>query len=57
VVIDNGRVTERGSHDDLLALGGRYATMFRVQADRFGDGHANGNGHGNGSETGATTDA
>jgi ATP-binding cassette subfamily B protein len=50
-------VTERGSHDDLLALGGRYATMFRVQADRFGDGHANGNGHGNESETGATTDA
>ena len=53
VVIDDGRVTERGSHDDLLALGGRYATMFRVQADRFGDG----NGHADGSETGATTDA
>ncbi|HRE00255.1 MAG TPA: ATP-binding cassette domain-containing protein, partial [Ilumatobacteraceae bacterium] len=30
VVIDAGRVLERGSHDDLLAEGGRYAQMWAV---------------------------
>ncbi|HVX20960.1 MAG TPA: ABC transporter ATP-binding protein [Acidimicrobiales bacterium] len=28
VVIDGGRVVESGSHDDLVALGGRYAAMY-----------------------------
>ena len=37
VVLDGGRVAERGSHDDLMALGGRYAEMFRLQAERFSD--------------------
>lgn len=37
VVLDGGRVTERGSHEDLMALGGRYAEMFRLQAERFTD--------------------
>ena len=27
VVLDGGRVAERGTHDDLLALGGRYAAL------------------------------
>ena len=31
VVLDTGRVAERGSHVDLLALGGRYADMWRLQ--------------------------
>jgi ATP-binding cassette, subfamily B, bacterial len=35
VVLDGGRIAESGSHDELLALGGRYAHMFRLQADRF----------------------
>jgi ATP-binding cassette subfamily B protein len=30
VVIDEGRVAEHGSHDELLALGGRYAAMWRA---------------------------
>ena len=32
VVLDGGRVIERGRHDDLLATGGRYATLVRAQA-------------------------
>ena len=38
VVLCDGRVAERGSHADLLALGGRYAEMWRLQqtADEAG---------------------
>ena len=28
VVIDDGRVLESGSHDELVAEGGRYADMY-----------------------------
>jgi ABC-type multidrug transport system fused ATPase/permease subunit len=39
-VLEGGRVVELGSHDELMALGGRYRTMFDLQASRFegGDG-------------------
>ncbi|HUZ43140.1 MAG TPA: ABC transporter ATP-binding protein [Acidimicrobiales bacterium] len=37
VVLDGGRVIESGTHDRLLAAGGRYAEMFRLQAARFHD--------------------
>ena len=36
-VIENGKVAELGSHDELMALGGRYRTMFDLQAMRFAD--------------------
>jgi ATP-binding cassette subfamily B protein len=32
VVIRDGRVTERGTHDDLMARGGTYAQLFDLQA-------------------------
>jgi ATP-binding cassette, subfamily B, bacterial len=35
-VLEGGRVVELGSHDQLMALGGRYRTMFDLQASRFG---------------------
>jgi ATP-binding cassette, subfamily B, bacterial len=36
-VLEHGRVVELGSHDELMALGGRYRTMFDLQASRFGE--------------------
>jgi ATP-binding cassette subfamily B protein len=33
--LEHGRVIELGSHDELMALGGRYRTMFDLQAQRF----------------------
>jgi len=34
-VLEQGRVIELGTHDELMAAGGRYRTMFELQASRF----------------------
>jgi ATP-binding cassette subfamily B protein len=34
-VLDSGRITELGSHDELVAAGRTYAEMFALQAVRF----------------------
>jgi ATP-binding cassette, subfamily B, bacterial len=34
-VLEHGRVVELGTHDELMALSGRYRTMFDLQAQRF----------------------
>lgn len=35
VVLAEGRLVEQGGHDELLALDGRYAELFHLQAQRF----------------------
>jgi ATP-binding cassette subfamily B protein len=31
-VLDQGRIIEQGSHEELMALGGHYAHLFALQA-------------------------
>jgi ATP-binding cassette subfamily B protein len=34
-VLSDGKVTERGTHGELLALGGTYARLFTLQAESY----------------------
>jgi ATP-binding cassette subfamily B protein len=36
LVVDHGRIVERGSHDDLMAADGLYADLYRTQFERQG---------------------
>jgi ABC-type multidrug transport system fused ATPase/permease subunit len=31
LVVEDGRIVERGTHDRLLARGGRYAELYETQ--------------------------
>jgi ATP-binding cassette, subfamily B, bacterial len=35
LVLDAGRIVEAGTHDELLALGGRYANLYGIQATAY----------------------
>lgn len=35
LVIENGKVIEQGTHEELLRHGHRYAQLFRYQAEKF----------------------
>ena len=32
IVLENGEVRERGTHDELMELDGHYAELFQLQA-------------------------
>lgn len=34
-MFDAGRLIEEGSHDELVAKGGKYSEMFRVQSEKY----------------------
>ena len=34
LVLDHGRIVEHGHHDQLLAAGGMYAELYRIQFER-----------------------
>jgi ATP-binding cassette subfamily B protein len=61
VVLEDGCVVEDGTHDALLAAGGRYARMFTLQAQRFATDDGGHEGNGGNEEAGengeATSDA
>jgi ATP-binding cassette subfamily B protein len=35
IVLENGKIAEEGSHDELARMGGRYAEMFEMQASSY----------------------
>ena len=35
ILMEDGRIAEMGTHDELMALDGRYSQLFRVQAQYY----------------------
>nr|GFD57548.1 MDR-like ABC transporter [Tanacetum cinerariifolium] len=35
IVLDQGRILEEGTHEQLMAGGGRYASLFNIQAHGY----------------------
>ena len=35
IMLENGRIIEEGSHEQLMALDGKYAEMFHMQAKKY----------------------
>lgn len=37
ILMEHGRISEQGSHTELIAAGGKYAEMFRAQAEAYNE--------------------
>ena len=35
IVLDGGKITEEGTHDELVALGGLYAKLYNLQREKY----------------------
>ncbi|KUF18597.1 ABC transporter ATP-binding protein [Streptomyces silvensis] len=44
LVVEDGRIVERGTHEELLAVGGRYAELYRTQFAGKAEGRTDGDG-------------
>jgi ATP-binding cassette subfamily B protein len=42
VVLEHGRITDVGTHDELMSRGGTYRELFTLQARAYTDGHRDG---------------
>lgn len=36
IMLENGRIVEEGSHDHLMQMNGKYAEMYKIQAQKYG---------------------
>lgn len=34
-MLEHGRIIETGNHSELMALDGKYAQMFKMQAEKY----------------------
>ena len=35
LLLESGRIVEKGTHDELMALNRKYAEMYNMQAEKY----------------------
>ena len=35
IVLDGGKITEQGTHDELVAIDGLYAKLYKLQREKY----------------------